>query len=98
MKKEEIMKMAEDLGYEIVILGGLDEAIIGLSFQKDKHPVVAYDQVKCIELIEGTGKSHEEAVSFFQDKVMGDYGAGSPVFIMGELVQATKEVPFIMYM
>ena len=101
MDREEIIKIGKDLGYELVIFKEFDEAIIGLSFKNDKKPVVAYDQKKCVEIIERLGNTYDEALKIFEAKVLGaEFGENSPVFILtGEGRECySRSAPVAMYM
>lgn len=101
VNRKEIIQMSKDLGYKIIIFeAALDEAILGLSFSHDRTPVVAYDQIKCIEVIERTGKTREQAVKMFEEELLKDHGEGSPVFIMtgGDKACSSNSANVGMYM
>jgi hypothetical protein len=62
---------------------GFDEAIIGISERAERDPVVAYDRDRCIEiLMERHGKNYDEALEFFDFKILGAWvGYRTPEFI-----------------
>jgi hypothetical protein len=66
----------------LLFADGFDEAIIGLSYQWSKEPVVAYDRQKCIDKLMRDGMDLGEAEEFFEFNVQGSWvGEKTPAFI-----------------
>jgi hypothetical protein len=60
---------------------GFEDAIIGLSYRFGREPVVAYDQAKCIEILQ-RDMTYEEAIEFFDFNTIGAWvGEDTPTFI-----------------
>lgn len=73
--------MAERLEWEVVLLDGLDDAIIGTADTADGF-VVVYDYEKCIEILaRGTNGDREAALEFFDFNIRDAGGDDWPIFM-----------------
>ena len=76
-----IDEMAERLEWEVVILDGLDDAILGTADTADGF-VVVYDFEKCIEILaRDTNGDREAALEFFDFNIRNAGGDGWPIFL-----------------
>jgi hypothetical protein len=72
-----------EINDKALLADGFDEAIDGMCIQFGQLPIVAYDYIKCIEILkERDGMSDIEAEEYLDFNVIGAYmGPNSPVFI-----------------
>lgn len=68
---------------ELLFADGFDEAIIGVGWGFTIPAVVAYDKIKCLEiLVKRDGMSKAEAEEYFTFNVEGSYvGEKTPLFV-----------------
>lgn len=86
MKTEEIKTflkaLGDDFGDEIVLLNGLDEALLGYAERHGLPAVAAYDREKCITVLRSRGMTSAEAEDHFEDHVVGkNEGDRGPMFV-----------------
>lgn len=76
-----ISEMAERLEWEVVLLDGLDDAILGTSDTADGF-VVVYDFEKCIEILtRANGGDRESALEHFDFNIKSAWVEGWPIFL-----------------
>ena len=79
--EEKIEQIRETLG-EALLMDGFDEAILGICERCGASPVVAYDYIKCVEILVDQGLSRDEAMEYLEFNCVNAYlGEGTPVFI-----------------
>ena len=73
-----------EINDKALLADGFDEAIDGMCIQFGQLPIVAYDYIKCIEILkERDGMDRTEAIDYLEFNVLGSYvGLHTPVFIM----------------
>jgi hypothetical protein len=64
---------------EVVVIDGLDEAIVGSALVNDRE-VIAYNYDKCVALIVEAGNTLEHAQEFLKEITSQEF-EGAPVFI-----------------
>ena len=77
MTREEILELAGDSEVPIAILEGMDSACLGIA-RTTEHPHLVYSRAKCIEALQGSGMSQDEAVEWL------DYNTYRSLHYMGE--------------
>lgn len=67
---------------DVILLTGLDDAIIGVGERHDNEPFIIYDVDKIIEInIKSGCADREEAIEFYEFNQIGLYaGVNSPCF------------------
>jgi hypothetical protein len=76
-----VKKAVEEYNEEALVMKGFDDAIIGMCYQYGRHPVVAYDREKVIEILMKK-MNRDEAEDFWDYNQIGSWmGEGMPVFI-----------------
>ena len=82
MKTNKLKDIICEYNEESMLADGVDDAIIGMVEDINKHPVVLYDKDKCIDIL-CRDMSREEAVEYFEYNVIGSYmGENTPKFAM----------------
>jgi hypothetical protein len=86
MTTKEILERLSQEFPDLLTADGYDDAILGVAggwFDHSQQEVVAYDYLKCVELLmEDSDMSEEDAQEWMSYNVMGAYlGEGTPVFI-----------------
>ena len=78
-----IRKWLAEVDEELLCADGLDDAILGVCERAGSSNVVAYDAVKCVDiLMDSNGWDWDEASEYFDFNVVGAYmGDRTPVFI-----------------
>lgn len=78
-----ILDYLSELNPEILILNGMNEAIVGYVERCGTDPLVCYDVEKCIQiLIDRDDMTDEEAMEFFSYNILGAYmGEHTPMFL-----------------
>jgi len=81
-KRAMIHEMADQTEYnDIILLGGLDDAILGMT-DRDDRPIVAYSIEKILEILMGDSGSRIDAVEYYHFNIEGLYaGEGTPIYI-----------------
>jgi len=70
-----------ELNPEALSIDGFDDCIIGIVYRCAFQPVLLYDEEKCLQNLERTGLSQEDAKEHFDFNVSGAYmGEGTPMF------------------
>lgn len=72
-----------ELNPEMILIDGMNDAIVGFVERCGTDPLVCYDIDKCIEiLINRDGMSDEEALEYFSYNIQGAYlGKHTPMFL-----------------
>jgi len=72
-----------DIHYEgLIVLDGLDDAIVGVGTSFGLAPGVVYDIEKILELLQDQGMGYEEAMEFFDFNIAGlGVGTNAPIFL-----------------
>ena len=66
----------------LLMLDGMDDAIVGVVSGIDIQPKVVYDREKIIEILMTHDMTYEEAVEFMDFNITGAYmGESTPVFL-----------------
>ena len=80
---ENVLEWIADWNEEALLADGFEDAILGMCERFGNNPVVAYNYLKCIDiLIQRDGMTHEEAEEYFSFNVLGAWmGNGTPVFV-----------------
>jgi hypothetical protein len=83
MTREEIEEKIEELGMEVLLADGFDEAFIGIGLQFHK-PLAVYDMGKCLDiLVTRDGMTREDAMDYLAFNVYDAYvGIQTPVFMI----------------
>ncbi len=76
-----IHEMADQTEYnDIVLLDGLDDAILGIA-DRDDRPIVAYSIEKILEILM-VDMPRQDAVEYYRFNIEGLYaGEGTPIYI-----------------
>ena len=85
-KRQHILQQAEVREFEVVLLDGYDDAILGLAHRDQtepvEHPVVVYSLKGIIEaLLAGGCADRDEAYEFFSHNIDASYGEQTPIFV-----------------
>jgi hypothetical protein len=82
-KRKFIIEQAELREFEVALVDGFDEAIIGLvSFRPSDDPVVAYSIKRIIAQLMAEGCDRDDAYEYFSFNIEGAYvGSVTPVFV-----------------
>ena len=81
--RDDIVAYLDEIGEDILLADGFEDAFIGLAERCGQPTIAAYDIERCIEiLIQRDGMTPEEAVEFFSFNVIGAYaGELTPTFL-----------------
>jgi hypothetical protein len=81
--RDELDTAADATGLELIVLDGLDDAIVGYNPGfGDVEPCVVYDYDKIIEVFVKRGMSYEEACEWVDFNVIGlKVGSSTPLII-----------------
>ena len=84
--REMIDDYATNMGIELIVFDGLDEAIIGLAASFNTYSV-AYSEEKILEiLMREPDMTHEDAIEHFGFNIQGSYlGEGTPTIVKLDL-------------
>ena len=81
-KREAVFNALESRGLKAVLLGGYDDAIIGLRDTDVGGASICYDTAKILKALVKTGMNYDEAVEFFEFNIEGaKFSEGNPTFI-----------------
>lgn len=68
--------------FELLVMDGFDDCLVGVVTILGKQPVACYDRQKVIEKLVSQGMSEEEAREFHEFNQAGAYmGDATPVFL-----------------
>lgn len=78
-----IREALENMGEEVLLADGFDDALIGVGERCGQPLIAVYDRDKCIEvLMARDGMTYAEAEEFFSFNVVGSWvGEGTPIFM-----------------
>ena len=81
--RDDIVAYLDEIGEDILLAEGFEDAFIGLAERCGQPTIAAYDIERCIEiLIQRDGMTQDEAVEFFSFNVIGAYaGELTPTFL-----------------
>jgi hypothetical protein len=67
----------------LIILDGLDKAILGIAYQYDKEASIAYDINKILHiLMDRDGMTREEGIEYYEFNIIGGYfGESNPCYL-----------------
>lgn len=77
-KKEQLIEMGEDL----ILFDGYEDALIGVCHRFGREPVVIYDMDQCLESLMVEGIDYEQANEHFFSNTLGSWnGDMTPAFL-----------------
>lgn len=80
---EEVLTFNKDA----LFVDGYDEAIIGIAYNVENKPIVAYDKNKMLEIMVSEGDEFIDALEHYYYNIHGGWlGVGTPIFIQKELI------------
>lgn len=83
-KRQVVDELADDYDHPLVVLDGLDEALIGLATVPGQPIRLAYDVGQIIEIVMSWGCTQEEAEEYYSFNIECLYiGEGTPVLVDG---------------
>ena len=81
MDRKEIDRISDEMGENLLLFDGFDEAIVGVGTQHNVA-IVVYSKGKIIEAIMQDGGTYEEAIEHFEFNVAGSYvGEQTPLIL-----------------
>ena len=80
--REWIDELADEQEYDLTVMDGFDDCIVGIVERCSDSPVVCYDREKVIAQLMSEGMSEEEAEEYFSFNQMGAWvGDSTPYFL-----------------
>ena len=77
-----IDELADEQEYDLTVMDGFDDCIVGIVERCSDSPVVCYDSEKVIAQLMSEGMSEEEAEEYFSFNQMGAWvGDSTPYFL-----------------
>ncbi|MGR5448656.1 hypothetical protein ACP3V3_02485 [Vibrio sp. PNB22_3_1] len=85
--RDQLIQFAEMVGRSLLLLDGLDSALVGYQYPADGEwilPVYSVDLI--IDELMAQGESYLDAMDWYHYNVDASYGAGTPIFVHTEVV------------
>jgi hypothetical protein len=81
--REWIDQLADDCDYDLTVMDGFDDCIVGIVERCTMPPIVCYDREKVIAALMRDGMTWEEAEEYFEFNQMGAWvGDSTPCFLI----------------